>query len=541
MQISKPDVNQVWASAGEVLKPTDSKIQQGWEAEIPPRQYFNYIDNRQDQFNAHVNQMGIPLWDIVTEYQINTSKVQGSDGRIYVAKVTHTGHNPTTDYNNDYWKIAWYSADEVYSKSEADGLGSGVSITGPTTVSLNSTNTYTITDFDSFSNYSVSVDRGSVTRTNDTFVLTIPATGVSGAVNLTVTRDAKSSSYQIPISQSSQPNMTNFTTTVPNNVTQNSTYNVAFSGATDPNGGAVTYSIDPQSSGLSFSKTSNIANGESVVMTVPSSVDISRSVSFLVRAMTASGGSVSRTISTNIVGQPVNEYTNPGTFTYQAPITGNYEIIVVGGGGGGGGKAFSGSGTTGAPGGGSGYAQRLVRQLTSGVDYGFVVGAGGQGGAISSDATTAKGKTGGTTSFSTFVSATGGEGGLAAGPNASWKGGNGGSGGGGAGLRNAEGTSSGNAGAGGANGTNGVDAYTIGGTGQGANYYSNLDSTVTHASAGLPNSSFGGGGGGSGWGNAVAPSTTAGGGYGAGGAGATNNNVGYDGRAGYIRIKYLGA
>lgn len=96
--ISKPaNINQIWSSGGDILKPSDSKIAQGWTAEIPPRQWFNWDQNRKDQAIAHINQHGIPVWDAVTEYQANSSYTKGSDGRLYFCTVTNTNKDPVTD------------------------------------------------------------------------------------------------------------------------------------------------------------------------------------------------------------------------------------------------------------------------------------------------------------------------------------------------------------------------------------------------------------------------------------------------------------
>jgi len=105
--ISKPtDINKIWGSSGDVISPSDTKIQTGWVVEIPPRQWFNWLDNKQDQAIAHFNQFGIPLWDTVTEYQANSSYVQGSDGLIYQALVTNTGIDPVSDTAFN-WKQAF--------------------------------------------------------------------------------------------------------------------------------------------------------------------------------------------------------------------------------------------------------------------------------------------------------------------------------------------------------------------------------------------------------------------------------------------------
>lgn len=105
-KFSKPNLlNVVWASGGDRVAPDIAKYNTGWLAEIPPRQYFNFIDWKQDQWAAYSNQMGIPEWDSDTEYQANKSVVQGTDGNLYQALVTGTGFDPVTD-TASRWKRA---------------------------------------------------------------------------------------------------------------------------------------------------------------------------------------------------------------------------------------------------------------------------------------------------------------------------------------------------------------------------------------------------------------------------------------------------
>ena len=120
-QFLKPsNLNNVWASGGDRIYPGDTKYATGWQVEIPPRQYFNEIDYKQDQMLAHLNQHGIPVWDNETEYQADRSYVQGSTGTIYRCLQTHTGQNPDTDLTNTYWMIAFASAGDFYTKADAD-------------------------------------------------------------------------------------------------------------------------------------------------------------------------------------------------------------------------------------------------------------------------------------------------------------------------------------------------------------------------------------------------------------------------------------
>lgn len=119
--IQKPaTLNVIWAESGDKIKPEDSKIQIGWLAEIPPRQYFNYMDNRRDTAIAHINQHGIGVWDAFTEYQALRSYVQGSDGVIYRALQTNISNNPVED-NGTYWTEAFLSVDSPSGNSKYIG------------------------------------------------------------------------------------------------------------------------------------------------------------------------------------------------------------------------------------------------------------------------------------------------------------------------------------------------------------------------------------------------------------------------------------
>lgn len=110
--IALPDLSLLWASAGDILQPSDSKIQQGWAPEIPPRQWFNWLDNRQDEAIAHIAQHGIAVWSDALEYQSGKSYVQGSDGIVYKALTTNTNINPVGGAPGN-WQSAFLTADQA--------------------------------------------------------------------------------------------------------------------------------------------------------------------------------------------------------------------------------------------------------------------------------------------------------------------------------------------------------------------------------------------------------------------------------------------
>lgn len=137
-EISKPDYTFLWSSGGSIVAPSNVKIQTGWTAEVPPFQWENWSQNRQDQAISHILQKGISVWSSTGEYWFTTngerSYVQGSDGIIYVAVQDSVGQNPTTDTTRTYWKPFLSNVEGVRGltsnlKGSATGLSATVTIT----------------------------------------------------------------------------------------------------------------------------------------------------------------------------------------------------------------------------------------------------------------------------------------------------------------------------------------------------------------------------------------------------------------------------
>lgn len=124
-EVAKPDYSYQWSSGGSIVAPSDVKIQTGWTAEVPPYQWENWSQNRQDNAILHLFQKGISEWDTASNYYFTTSGVrsyvQGSDGNIYVAVQDSVGQNPTTDSTDTYWKIAFITDTSLATFSAASG------------------------------------------------------------------------------------------------------------------------------------------------------------------------------------------------------------------------------------------------------------------------------------------------------------------------------------------------------------------------------------------------------------------------------------
>lgn len=145
--LDKPNMEEVWASGGAAVKPSDQKIQTGWTAEVPPFQYENWVQGRQDQYLAHINQRGIPQWDGATEYEGGgLSYTQGSNGVVYKSVgpsgPSGTVQNPVTDSGGTYWEKAFTDNDDprvANAVTNSRTITAGTGLSGGGTLAANRT------------------------------------------------------------------------------------------------------------------------------------------------------------------------------------------------------------------------------------------------------------------------------------------------------------------------------------------------------------------------------------------------------------------
>ena len=112
----KPDLTRIWAVDApgvNVVDPsttTPDKFADGWTAEVPPFEHFNFIQKFQTQGLAHINEQGIAVWDSITLYPIG-GLAKGSDGNVYKALTSQSANDPVTD-NGANW-VDWEVSNRV--------------------------------------------------------------------------------------------------------------------------------------------------------------------------------------------------------------------------------------------------------------------------------------------------------------------------------------------------------------------------------------------------------------------------------------------
>jgi len=100
----KPSLPDLWGSAGATTDPGAFKINLGWISEIPTHQVQNFWQLIKDQYLTHINEQGICVHDIVTDYPVD-AWAKGSDGEVYISLQTpNVSQDPTS--TPAYWILA---------------------------------------------------------------------------------------------------------------------------------------------------------------------------------------------------------------------------------------------------------------------------------------------------------------------------------------------------------------------------------------------------------------------------------------------------
>lgn len=106
---TKPGMAIAWAegaAAPDIVAPDNTKLGLGWLGEdLPPHNYFNFLQNRADAYLKHLDENGIPAWDDLTTYSIG-SIVKSSDTVVYYSKTNSNQNNdPAGGGDTTNWRV----------------------------------------------------------------------------------------------------------------------------------------------------------------------------------------------------------------------------------------------------------------------------------------------------------------------------------------------------------------------------------------------------------------------------------------------------
>jgi len=96
----------IWASGGGQTDPGAVKYVDGWVAEIPTFQNFNYVLSNSTKNILVQAEQGIYNWEDTITYQEGAKVLVA--GIKYLAKASNTGQDPSLDTNNNYWVTGEY-------------------------------------------------------------------------------------------------------------------------------------------------------------------------------------------------------------------------------------------------------------------------------------------------------------------------------------------------------------------------------------------------------------------------------------------------
>ena len=98
------DLSRVWGSTGASIDPGLANYLQGWIAEIPTFQEFNYVLKNLSTNILSNAEKGSYSWDVLISYAAG-AKVDRS-GVVYFCTVANIGEDPELDTLGNYWSLA---------------------------------------------------------------------------------------------------------------------------------------------------------------------------------------------------------------------------------------------------------------------------------------------------------------------------------------------------------------------------------------------------------------------------------------------------
>jgi len=113
------DLGLVWAFSGGTLPVDSTKYQNGWVAEIPTYQQFNYMVQGIDQNVLHLAEEGVFDWQDNITYAVG-AKVKRTNV-MYVCIANSLNNDPDLDSTNSYWVTGGYVGEPTTLK-QTDGF-----------------------------------------------------------------------------------------------------------------------------------------------------------------------------------------------------------------------------------------------------------------------------------------------------------------------------------------------------------------------------------------------------------------------------------
>lgn len=122
---TRPTVDRVWASSapsGNIQDPDTyeaGKVVRGWEAEIPPFQWFNWILRRNDELKISLLERGIAAWGNDITYKLGALSYNDADNYIYVCLKENKGIQPDMDDGVNWERSAIQITQDEWNQLEA--------------------------------------------------------------------------------------------------------------------------------------------------------------------------------------------------------------------------------------------------------------------------------------------------------------------------------------------------------------------------------------------------------------------------------------
>lgn len=101
---TQQNLEQVWALSGGVTDPGDTKYGDGWIAEIPTYQNFNFVLQTTTKNILAMAEANVYAWQADITYAVGAKTKDGT--KVYYCTVTNTNEQPTLDTLRNFWSLS---------------------------------------------------------------------------------------------------------------------------------------------------------------------------------------------------------------------------------------------------------------------------------------------------------------------------------------------------------------------------------------------------------------------------------------------------
>lgn len=112
MPVAKPDFSVLWGQGGLITDPGLTKRQEGYVAEIPEYDQFNWLINHLDSLGGYLYEQGVAAWGSTTTYPAG-GLAKNANGHLFRSKQANNLNHALPTASDTWWEKVTWNASEL--------------------------------------------------------------------------------------------------------------------------------------------------------------------------------------------------------------------------------------------------------------------------------------------------------------------------------------------------------------------------------------------------------------------------------------------